>query len=366
MQMKEQISAFQMALMMYPTVLATGFLALPSVSAHYAGSDMWLAPLFASFSGFLGIFCAVKLHQRFPGQTVVQYGEQIVGRWLGKLIGLGYFIYLAHRLGTISRQYAEFVEGNFLFRTPNLIVICTIVLLAGLAVRGGIEVMARSAVIFTPIFIFPIFFLLLLFPDLNYHHMFPVLDHGLVPVLQGSIAPQAWFNEYFLISFILPKLANAGEGGKWGYISFSAVLVSLVYVDLICLFLLGEDTGSKTYPVLVAFRFLSVADLFENLEALLLAMWVFGNFVKISVFYYAAVTSFTQCLNLQDYRVYVLPVGIIGIAFSLWDLPTYPSLVQHLRLAAPFEILLFLSAIPLLLLIIAALSGKSKAAAQGS
>lgn len=340
---------------MYPTVLATGFLVLPTISAQYAKNDLWLTGIFASLFGCVIVYVVTRLHQLYPKQTVIQYSEQIVGKVLGKIIGMVYFLYFLHATGIISREYAEFVKGNFLFKTPILLIISSITLLCAFAVRGGAEMLARSAMVFTPIFILPIFILLLLIPDIDVNNMFPILVHGIIPVIKGTITPQSWVFEFFLMTFFLPCLADPSKGRKWGMISMCAVIVSMTYVNLITLFLLGPDTGNKIYPILIAFRYISFSNFFENMEALLLAMWVVGNFIKIGVYFYAAVLSFGQCLQLSDYRFVVFPLGILTVILSLWGLPSFPSLGFYLKNIAPFEIAVILALIPLLLLIVALL-----------
>ncbi|KIL39016.1 spore gernimation protein [Gordoniibacillus kamchatkensis] len=355
---KGNISAFQLAIMMYPGVLATGFLSLPTITAQYAKNDLWLTGIFAFFVGLASVYMAIRLHELYPKMTVIQYSEQIVGKIPGKMIGVAYFLYFFHGSGAITRQYAEFVTGNFLFHTPIVFVICSMLLLCSFAVRGGTEMLARSAVILTPVFVLPMFFLSLLGADLDVKNILPVLSHGIMPVLKGTISPQAWVSEFFIMSFFLPRLTDPGKIKKWGFISLCIVIFSMIYVNLLTLFVLGPDTANKTYPILAAFRYIRIGDFFENLEALLLAMWVAGNFVKIGVFYYAAVMSFSQWLELSDYRPVVFPVGIVIASFSFWDLPSFIHYSSYVRMEAPFEITTIFFGIPLLLFVIALIRNK--------
>ncbi|ULL13174.1 spore gernimation protein [Paenibacillus sp. H1-7] len=355
---KGKISAVQMGLMLYPTVLGTGFLVLPTLSSRYAGNDLWLASMLASLTGVIAIYAACRLHDHYPKQSIVQYSENIVGKIPGKILGVIYFLYLVRATGIITREYAEFVKGNFLFKTPILLVIALMIVLAAVAVRGGVEMLARSAVIFTPIFIIPLFLLLFLIGQLDLGNIFPILNHGFVPVLRGTASPQAWMSEFFLMTFFLPCLQDPGKGKQWGTVSLIAVVLSLTYVNLITLFLLGPDIENKSYPVLTAFRYISVANFVENLEAGLLAMWIVGNFVKIAVFYYATVLSLAHTCQLSDYRSIVFPIGILAVICSMWGLPDLPKVKLYLKLVAPFEITTILLIIPMILLIIRALRAK--------
>src|SRR4030095_9230925 len=155
---KRKISAFQMAFMLYPTILGTGFLALPTITAKYAQNDLWLTGIFASVTGFLTVYIITRLHSLYPGQTFIQYIEHIVGKFLGKTIGFVYFLYIVFFAGSLTRHYAEFVVGSFLFKTPMLLITTSMVLLTATAVRGGLEVIARISIIFMPLFFLSCFF----------------------------------------------------------------------------------------------------------------------------------------------------------------------------------------------------------------
>ncbi|WP_127532570.1 GerAB/ArcD/ProY family transporter [Paenibacillus kobensis] len=356
----QKISALQMALLLYSTVLATGFMVLPSFAALHASNDYWMTGLLAGSTGVIAIGLAVSLHTHFPRQTVIEYGRRIVGKAAGTVIGLVYAMILMHLSGVILREYAEFVKGNFLFNTPGLFIMISMIGLSACAVRGGVEVIARGTMLFTPLFVIPLFILLMLIPDLNPGNMLPVLNHGFRPVLQGSIMPGAWVSEMFLMNFLLPSLANPEQGRRWGFISLTAIVLSMTYINFITLFLLNADAGDKMFPVLVAFRYISVGGFFENLESLLLAMWVIGSFVKLTVFLYSAVVAFHQSAGLSEHRYVAMPITLVVLLFAYWDMPSLSRLSGFLSKMVTFEVLVCMIVIPLFLYTVAKLRGQLK------
>ena len=88
---KGKISALQMAILLYPTIVATALLGVPGITAKYAGNDLWLSPILASLIGYVTVYIAYQLHKLYPNQTVIQFSEQIIGRFAGKILG---FLYL--------------------------------------------------------------------------------------------------------------------------------------------------------------------------------------------------------------------------------------------------------------------------------
>ena len=354
-----RISSLQMAIMMYPTILATAILLVPAITAKHAKQDMWLSPVWASLIGFLTVYIAYRLHKLYPKESIVEYSELILGRIFGKIIGLVYILFFLHVNGIVIREYGEFVVGTFLHHTPMFAVAGILVLVCAFAVRGGVEVIARSAEICVPIVFFLLLLLLILvIPDLDPKNMFPIFEYGMMPSFMGSAVPQSWFSEFILIAFLLPYLTDKAKGKKWGMLSVSAVMLTMVMTNIHALFLFGEITASLTYPIMLASRYISLADFLEHLESIVMAIWVTGTFIKISVFYYAIVLGTSQWLKLSDYRPIVFPIGFLLVIISFWVAPNLQELTHFLGTSGVFYFLSVQTGIPMLLLIIAGIRKK--------
>ncbi|MGM7721590.1 GerAB/ArcD/ProY family transporter [Metabacillus sp. Hm71] len=350
---KGKINALQMAIMIYPTIMATAILLVPAITGTFSKQDMWLSPIWASSIGFFSVYLVYQLNNRFPKQTVIQYSVEILGFIPGKVIGFVYLFFYLHINGIVLREYGEFVIGNFLFKTPMIVVIGTMVLVCALAVHGGLEVMARSAQIFVPVVILLILFILiLLIPDLEPKNIFPVMEKGIMPSIMGAVVPSSWFSEFFLLSFLLPFVGEREKGMKWGIISVFAVMVTLVITNLFSLFLFGGITATFTYPVMNAARYISIADFLQHLESIVMAIWVAGTFVKISVFYYASVIGTAEWLHLSDYRPIVFPLGFLLTLVSIWSAPNLEELAHFLGTTSPFYLISIQTLLPMLLLLL--------------
>lgn len=164
---KGKISNLQMEIMMIPTIVATGVLSIPSISGRFARHDMWMTPIIGSLIGFITVYIAWKLHQLFPKLGPVQYSEKILGKALGSLFSLFLVSFYIHNTGLVIRQYSDFITGNVMLETPGIVFSIGIMFVSALAVRGGIEVIARSSVICTVLFLSTALFLLLLIKDID-------------------------------------------------------------------------------------------------------------------------------------------------------------------------------------------------------
>lgn len=350
---KGKISALQMEFLIVPAIIATGVLSIPSISGRLAGHDMWMTPIAGSIIGFITVFIAWKLHQLFPRMTPIEYSEQILGKALGKLFNFFLVSFYLHTTGIVIRQYSDFITGNVMLQTPSVIFSITIVFVSALAVRGGIEVMARSAVICTTLFMVTSLSLLLLLKEIDLSYMRPVLENGLLPVMKGSLVHSSWFSELFLLAFIFPFISDSKKGLRSGMKSALYIVLLLLYVNFFVLTFLGVSSVNQFYPVYSIVRAISVFGFFENFEVIITASWVLGSFVKVSVFLYAISLGLAQLLKLSDYRPIVFPLALLLIFLSYWDIPNILSVVEFSTRIQPFYFVIVQTVLPLFLLFIA-------------
>lgn len=354
-----KISSLQLALLMYPTIIATAILSVPSTTAGFAKQDLWLSPIFASIIGFMTMYFSFKLFKRFPNHTVIQFSELIIGKVPGKVLSLIILLFYIQTSGFILRDYGEFIVSSFLLETPLIFIISSMVLLCAVTVYAGIEVLARMGQILFPFFVGPFLLLIILLsPEFELGNILPIFEEGIKPPMKGAIVPSGWFTEFFIIAFLLPSITDKERWKKHGIWTILWIMATLVIVNLSVLFTLGSTTASKLYPLMQVSRYVRYADFFENLDAITMSIWILGAFIKISVFFYAIVIGTAQLFNLSDYRPIIWPIGILLIEFSYWALPSMMFFTHHGNLYFPFYAVVIQTIIPALLLLIAMIRKK--------
>ncbi|MEH7335769.1 endospore germination permease [Neobacillus drentensis] len=350
---KGKISALQMGMILYIIVLATSILSLPAVAGKDAKQDLWLSPIWASIIGFLVVFILLKLNTYYPKQNIVQYSEHLIGKLASKILGYIFLFFHLFLNGIVLREYAEFI-ANFLPKTPLLVVIVSLVLVCASVAYGGLELLARVTQTFFPLFIFPLLIMgILLLPDMKVQNILPIMGNGILPSLQGAIPIQSWLGDFIYISFFLPFLKNPEKGRKWGLISVVTVVLTMVFTNLITIFIMDDTIKEQIYPVMNVARYISLFQFFEHLESIVMAIWVTGIFIKISAIYYVLVLGAAQCLDVKDYKPFVLPFGFLQIIFGFWVATSYQQLVSFLSKSGIFYFFSFEVVLPLFLLLIA-------------
>lgn len=314
-----RISETQLAFMIFPAVIATAILSVPGITMHYAGHGMWLSPIIGSVIGLATIGISLGLGRMYPGKSLIQSSVLVAGRIPGKILGLVYIFFMPHLTGLVIREYGEFIANNALPRTPMFIIMGTMMLVCAINVRLGIEVVGRTAQIFvTLVMVMLGLVFVLLIGDLHPSELFPFMEDGPMPAVKGALAPAAWFSEYIVIAFLLPYVNRKRRTARVMLGSLFTTTIVMTVINVVCLFLIGDLTDTFVFPVMIAARYITIADFLQHIEAIIIAVWIFGIFVKISVFFYIFVTSTAEWCGLNDYKPLVSPLSFLCMVFSFW------------------------------------------------
>ncbi|WP_243120667.1 endospore germination permease [Pelotomaculum sp. FP] len=359
---ESKISSRQAVFLMITTIFATVILSVPAITVKHARQDAWISIGLATAAGLLIARLVTTLGLRFPDRTIFEYPAEILGSWPGKLVGFLYIMWFLHINAGVIREYGEFLVTAFRPSTPLIVFNLVAVGIAAYTVRNGLEVFSRANEIFFPLIMGLIVITSILASrETDIHRLLPVADAEAISIFKGAIVPLAWFGEIVAIGLVIPYLNKPRESH---HAAVTAVLVSgvvfmLVVSNAIAIF--GPDLiDAMVFPGLNKYRIVNVANFLGRLEALAMTAWVTAGFVKISIFYWAAVLGISQVLELKDYRPLVLPVGGVLMALSILDHPSTIHLQHFVAQVFPFFALTFEAAIPLLLLIAALARGKGE------
>lgn len=352
----EKISSTQLMFLLVTLVTATAWLFVPAITAEVAAMDGWISLLVpATVYGVAVVLACVALGLRFPGRTVIEYSGDIVGSFLGKIIGLGYIFFFLHINGVIIREFGDFVVTAFMPETPLLLFNGVMVLLAAYAVRCGMEVICRANQFVFPLAVLSLFVIIgLVAPEMRLENLLPVFDRGLKPILGGALEPSSWRGEVVVLLMFLPYLNSPREARKAGIgaVVFIGILLALDTASMMAVF--GPEMSAHlTFPTLYLARYVSVGQFVERTEAIVMILWVTGIFIKVACFYQAGTLAAAQWFGLADYRPLVLPLGAVQLVWSVTLFESSRELIAFLDKSFPPYAYIFELGLPLLLLLVA-------------
>jgi spore germination protein KB len=138
-------------------------------------------------------------------------------------------------------------------------------------------------------------------------------------------------------------------------ISLAVTTITMVAVNISCLLLFGDVTDRFVFPFMIATRYISYADFLQHIEALIIAIWITGIFMKISVLHYIHALTVAQWLNLKDYRPLVFPLAFLTVAYSFWVISSQSEIGSLLGSIGNLYTLFSLVFLPGMLLLVASI-----------
>lgn len=328
---------------------------LPALNEPPANQDSWLASLLYYPIQLLIALPIYFLWKRFPDQTIIQYSQTLFGK-LGKVFGVLILWYFLHSTALALSQYGFFLTTAVMPETPILFFALTLVLISAYATTKGLEVIGRLSELFTPLIMFAIITIFfLLFNNMNLKILTPVLEKGVLPILQGSWIYNGRSIEVLELAMLLPYLNTPKKVKSVFLISFALVSIFFVITTIPVLTVFGvTEAQSRAFPVFSVIRLVRVGDFLERIESVHMAIWTLGAFIKVTINYYLIVLGLSQLCNLKEYKPLILPIGTILIPLSLLVGPSIVELREFLsyKTLVPYSYF-FILFLPCLLLLAA-------------
>ncbi|MFZ5645101.1 MAG: GerAB/ArcD/ProY family transporter [Bacillota bacterium] len=354
-----RISERQAIFLIIATITPAMVVIMPGLIYKEAAQDFWLSVILVTALGVAGGAVIADLGMRFPDRNIVQYGELLVGRLPGKVIGLLFIVFVLYANTIFFREFAENLVTMFMPETPMLVFLIGLAIASAYIVRSGLEVLSRVNEILVPVVTFMGFLLVALAsPEMQINNFTPVLEKGIMPVLKGTSPAALLFGETIFILMFIPYL-NRPQKAKRAILKGIVIsgLLSLIFLST-AVAVLGDRTARVLFPNMVATRQISIAELIERVEPLAVFIWVSGGVMKVSILYYCTVLAMAQWLNLKEYKALVLPAGVLMTVLSvvLWE--NFLELTGQITKILPPIFLSIEFGLPLLLLMTAYLRGK--------
>lgn len=292
---------------------------LPVLTSANALQDAWVAALITFVGTALMVVYIASLGKYFPGQTVIEYSQNIVGPWLGRLLSLFYIWAFLHMASFDIRIYAEVIKSGFLTNTPLSFIIGTMIFAAVAAAYAGIEVIGRAADLVFPLFVTMLILSLALpLTVFELSNLEPVLARGLRPPLMASITPIAVGMQALMLTIVQAHANKPQNINRTGLLAIAGASLVLVLVALLTVGVIGADAGARsTFPFFRAIRAVEISEFLERVEAPLIFAWGFGLFIGVSTFLYCLTRGISQWLNLADHRHIILPMAVIWGAHAI-------------------------------------------------
>ncbi|MCG8400677.1 MAG: spore germination protein [Firmicutes bacterium] len=273
---------------------------------------------------------------------------------LGNILGLVLVVFFFTLAYIYLYDFQSFMSIH-LPRTPPVLVGLILVLLCSYVVKLGLEVMAGLAAILIPFALFLVAAgIILNFFTIDIAFIPPVLPlENWGGIIKGTMLQMANYGELLVLTMLLPEAKRPGS-------SLKPVLIPVAVIGLLIVLLTFSLYGTfGSYANNIVFKLFGLYRKTGPFESVFIFLWVSTFLIKISLFYYAVVRGLSEVLELEGYKLLVMPVAVL---ISFTTLISFDGYIDYNNfLVSSFMLFeLFIVLVAPLLLVLALLLGSRK------
>lgn len=362
---KAKISSYQLFVLMFLFLHGTAILVPLAIEAK---QEAWLSILLGMVGGFILLWLHYRLYIFYPHKNPVQYMQKIVGPFFGNLLGFFYILYFIYIAARVMRDFGSMLLATFYIETPLLIVQALLVIVVILAVKKGIEVLARTGeVLFMLLYILAFTGFILIFASglIDINNLKPVLGEGIKPAIKVAVTQTVYFpfgEAAVVFGSVFPYLKDKNKVKNIGWLTMCLSGINLAIIMVINVSVQSvEIAATSPYPLLNTVRMIQVAEFMERLDVFFMFAAVLGVFFKISLYLYAAVCSTAVLFKIKQPSQLVYPLGFVVLLTSGMIARSYPEHIEEgLVFNTTYISPVFQGAIPVVLLSIAFIKNRKK------
>lgn len=325
---------------------------------NMAGRDSWISVLFATAFMLPWLFLWVYIQNKSNQKPIKDWLKQTIGK-VGSATVL-YFtaFYLLLLAAYTMWETLQWIRTTFLPEMPMLPMLIIYTILCILLVTTNIQtIVIVNALVLFGVIIFGSFAAFSNIQVKDYALLRPFLEHGFHPVLKGMVYPASGFVEILLFLFLQHKIKTRI---RW----FHLMIILLIITGLTMGPLIGaivefgpDEAAKQRYPAYEEWGLVTIGRFIEHLDFLSIYQWLTGAFIRIGLLLFIVADIFN--MTGKPKRIWrIIAPGFFFICLSLFMIDDGKVIaLENYFLIGTFFFLFILS---LFLLIVAALSGKSK------
>lgn len=307
-------------------VICLALFEVGSTTLFFIGSeakqDAWIAMLIGAFAGLILLILHLSIYKKEPHLDLFQLFRKYMGKYAGSILNLMFVGYFTYETSRNLRDIGEVTLLTLLNRTPLWVVSLISILVISNTVRYGYKVFFLMSVILFPGIVLGYTVISILFPAtglLHFEYFYPILENGWMPVFKAAIPEIVSFPFGQVVLFLVfyPHARKAKNLRKAVITVYILTALSLTFINQLIILVMGHKLASySTLPLLESVQLISLAEVFERMDALFILLFFLGLGIKMLAFFNGAVIGLERITGIS-FKKWVLPMAalIYGISF---------------------------------------------------
>jgi len=346
----EKVSVIQVILLLVNGRLLTEMLYQPAVKTPPANQDMWITEILALIYLFIICMPLLFLSNKFENMTLVQYVETIMGKVIGKLLGLLFIAILLLYTQLQLALAAIFLKTIIIPETPEYATMLLMLTACTYAAYKGLECLGRLAEFFVPFyFIIIILFFVLSSKDMKFEVFLPILaDTDFGQLNFGALNIASRYTEIIILSMLVPHINKKKHVNT--IFAYSTVIFTFLFLmaTISTQSILGiAPAKEENFPYFIFVKQIRAFDFIERIESLNVLIWFLGWFLKFSLYQYFAAASLAQILGRKSHKIFIIVIAalmfIIAVKSEILD-------IVMLNFIGSYKVLPYIGFVPIFII----------------
>ncbi|NQX60054.1 GerAB/ArcD/ProY family transporter [Paenibacillus qinlingensis] len=313
-----QISSRQFMVLVIFYTMGSAIVLMPGVISHGADQDAWIAALIGMIAGIVPIWIYLSLGGRFPGLTIVEYNELLLGKWLGKTVSLLFLAFYLLFSAILLREIGDFVSTQTLTETPIMVIHAMFMIMIVTAARLGIETLGRAGEVMFPfVMVLLLIFFGFLLPEIKVQNIQPIMATEAKPIIESAIlfvVDPFLELSVFLMIFPYVKTKKWKKSFIWGALIGSVVLTSMILFSILVLG--AYITVIQLYPSYALARYIRFGGFIQRIEEVVSGIWYISMFFKLTLTFCASTLLIKQTFQLRESKFLVFPLAVVIVPLA--------------------------------------------------
>jgi len=311
------ISLFQLALILTHAQIGVGMITLAVDVHNYAKADSWISILLAG----LLIQCVILIFgfmiKRFPNDNFFEVMEIIFGKWIGKLFISIYCFYYIMIGALLFAKYTVILKSWMMPLTPQWILVAFIALVGISATKENLQVISRFFILSSVVILVFLGFVIYALKDANYTYILPVGQAGIKSILTGAVSSSLSYQGYEYLLFIAPfVLAKRNQVIKTATLTNVFITAFYMFVVLTThLFFSSEEMKLLTEPVFYLVKSFSFK-VIERPDLLFTSLWLVLVVTSVVTLFYITSLGFVSLFQSKRRTPYVYIATLTSFIIS--------------------------------------------------
>ena len=279
--------------------------------------DAWISVLLVIGPYLIWLTILYFIMKKIDQRPILDWLKQRYGAFASIVFRSLFFVYLFVFGALTLKETIMWTHVAYLPRTPSTVLAASLVLLCGFAAWSGMRAFAISTVVLLPfVVIFGEFVMTANLPKKDYSMLFPVFEHGMLPVLNGMVLVGGGVAEILLILLFHHQFKK--KIPLWTLLLLGMFLVMLT---------LGPVTGAIAefgpyeaalirYPAYEEWRLVRIGEYFQHVDFLSIYQWLTGSYARVSLSMYLMLNLLFPEDRPVPRNISLIAIGIVFVVLG--------------------------------------------------